>query len=63
MLPLTLSLWGQASALLALCCHPALARVLSPPVAMFLPQVPLAFVQLMVKTKVPLMPLRVAWLP
>lgn len=38
-----------------------------PPVAMFLPQSPLAFAQLTVKTKVPLMPLGVAqfwhWLP
>lgn len=29
--------------------------------AVFLPQFPLAFAQLMVKTKVPLMPLGVAW--
>lgn len=46
--------------LVLLFCHPALARVPSPPVAMFLPQALLAFVQLM-KTKVPVMPSGVAW--
>lgn len=52
----SLSLAGLASLL----CHPALARVLSPPAAMFLPQALLAFVQLM-ETKVPVMPSGVAW--
>lgn len=43
----TISLWRQACPLLTWHhgCHPALVRVLSPPLAVFLHQVPLAFSQ------------------